>query len=89
VRFATGDRVRARAADPAHHTRLPRYVRGHTGEVTGVTGQWPLPGEAARGTGATHVEPVYAVTFAAADLWGAGAHTVTVEAWESSLEPVP
>jgi nitrile hydratase len=76
-------------ADPAHHTRLPRYVRGQAGEVTGVAGEWPLPDDVARGTGTARVEPVYAVTFAAAELWGEGAHTVTVEAWESYLEPVP
>jgi nitrile hydratase len=89
MRFARGDRVRARAADPAHHTRLPRYVRGHAGEVTGVAGEWPLPDGVARGAGPGRAEPVYAVRFAAADLWGQGTHTVTVEAWESYLEPVP
>ena len=33
------------------------------------------------------VEPVYAVAFAAAALWGAGDHSVTVNLWESYLEP--
>jgi nitrile hydratase subunit beta len=89
MRFAPGDRVRARPGDPAHHTRMPRYVRGHAGEVAAVTGEWPLPDDVARGTGPGRAEPVYAVTFAAADLWGEGTHAVTVEAWESYLEPVP
>lgn len=31
-------------------------------------------------------EPVYAVRFAARDLWGAGTHTVTIELWQSYLE---
>jgi nitrile hydratase subunit beta len=31
-------------------------------------------------------EPVYAVRFAASDLWGTGEHTVTIELWQSYLE---
>ena len=31
--FASGERVRAKDMSPAGHTRLPRYVRGHTGVV--------------------------------------------------------
>jgi len=40
ARFAAGDRVRARSADPDGHTRLPRYVRGHVGEVLEVCATW-------------------------------------------------
>jgi nitrile hydratase len=87
MRFAPGDRVRARPGDPAHHTRLPRYARGQAGEVTGLAGEWPLPDDRARGREPGRVEPVYEVSFTAAALWGEGAHTVTIEAWESYLEP--
>jgi nitrile hydratase len=31
--FRPGDRVRARLVNPAHHTRLPRYLRGHQGVI--------------------------------------------------------
>ena len=31
-----GDRVRARNVHPVGHTRLPRYVRGHVGEIVRV-----------------------------------------------------
>jgi nitrile hydratase len=86
VRFAPGDRVRARAVDPGHHNRLPRYVRGQTGEVVEPEGQWPLPDDVARGIDPPRVETVYAVRFPAAGLWGAGTHTVTVDLWESYLE---
>ncbi|HUZ36760.1 MAG TPA: SH3-like domain-containing protein [Streptosporangiaceae bacterium] len=81
-----GTRVRARAGDPGHHTRLPRYVRGHTGEIVECTGEWPLPDDGARGLVPPRVEPVYTVRFPAAQLWGEGDHVVTVEAWESYLE---
>ena len=81
-----GTRVRARAGDPDHHTRVPRYVRGQTGEVIEYEGRWPLPDDRARGIDPPRVEAVYAVRFPAAALWGEGTHTVTVDLWESYLE---
>ena len=36
--LAPGTRVRARLGDPDHHTRLPAYVRGQTGEVVEAAG---------------------------------------------------
>ena len=87
TRFAAGARVRARAADPDGHTRLPRYVRGHVGEVIEIRATWPLPDAAVRGI--ARPEPVYAVRFAAAELWGSGTHSVIVDLWESYLEEAP
>ena len=84
--YPAGARVRARAGDPDHHTRIPRYVRGHTGEVVAVLGRWPLPDDRARNIMPPRVEPCYAVRFSAEDLWGSGDHTVTVDLWESYLE---
>jgi glutamate synthase (NADPH) large chain len=49
ARFAPGDLVRARAADPDGHTRLPRYVRGHVGEVLEIRATWAKPDETVRG----------------------------------------
>jgi hypothetical protein len=86
-RFAPGDRVRVAAVDPAHHTRMPRYARGRTGTVEQVHPPAPLPDDRARRLPEPRVEPVYTVRFAAGDLWGAGAHAVTVDLWESYLEP--
>jgi Nitrile hydratase, alpha chain/Nitrile hydratase beta subunit len=42
ARFAPGDRVRTDAVDPDHHTRLPRYARGHIGVIVETSGTWPL-----------------------------------------------
>jgi Nitrile hydratase beta subunit, C-terminal len=86
MRFAPGSRVRARLLDPDHHTRLPRYVRGHVGEIVEAEGDWPVPDDRARGIAPPRVETVYAVRFAASALWGAGTHAVTVDLWESYLE---
>ncbi len=86
VRFPPGSRVRARTADPDHHTRLPRYLRGHTGEVVAVAPPQLLPDDVARELPDPRAEPVYAVRFHGADLWGRGSHTVTADLWECYLE---
>ncbi len=94
VRFPPGSRVRARAIDPDHHTRLPRYLRGHTGEVVAAAAPEPLPDDVARGRAEPRVETVYAVRFHGSDLWGsdlassdpARGDTVIADLWECYLE---
>lgn len=85
--YSAGDRVRTTTADPAYHTRLPRYARGATGTIVEVQGSHPLPDLRSRSLPA-EPEPVYTVVFAARDLFGAGDHEVTVDAWHSYLRPV-
>ena len=82
--FEPGERVTTSRADPPHHTRLPRYARGVTGTVVELEGSHPLPDDRARGLPA-EPEPVYAVRFAARDLFGDGEHTVTLDLWQSYL----
>src|SRR3954465_3320279 len=95
-RFAVGDRVRTRTVDPSHHTRLPRYARGQVGEVVADLARWTLADQSARGAragagggggGAARGEPVYTVRFTARDLWGEGDHHVTIDLWQTYLEP--
>jgi nitrile hydratase beta subunit len=92
ARFALGDRVRARNLHPPGHTRLPRYVRGHTGTVQRVHGTHIFPDR--------HVlhpvppfdqtpEWLYTVVFDGAELWGPDADPtlqVSMDAWEPYLE---
>jgi len=82
-----GDRVRTRATDPAGHTRLPRYARGAVGVLVERAGRHPLADDRARGV-AAEPQPVWHVRFAAAELFGAGDHTVTVELWQEYLTRV-
>jgi nitrile hydratase subunit beta len=86
VSYSPGARVRVRTCDPDHHTRVPRYLRGHTGEIVAALGCWTLPDDSARGIEPPRLETCYAVRFRAADLWGSGEHTVTADLWESYLE---
>jgi len=86
-RFRHGDRVRTRTVDADGHTRLPRYARGAVGVVVEPAGLHPLADDRARGV-AGEAQAVHHVRFAAADLFGAGDHTVTVELWQDYLTPV-
>jgi nitrile hydratase beta subunit len=87
--FQPGDRVRARMIDPPTHTRLPRYVRGHTGVVEIVHGCHVFPDSAAIGQG-DNPQWLYTVVFDGRDLWGADTDPtvkVSVDAFEPYLEP--
>jgi nitrile hydratase subunit beta len=89
ARFKVGDRVRAKNIHPTGHTRLPRYTRGHVGTVTMLHGGHVYPDTNARGDG-EDPQWLYTVSFAARDLWGDNADptvTVSVDAWDSYLEP--
>jgi hypothetical protein len=85
-RFPPGTPVRTFHHDPPHHTRLPRYARGKRGVVVEPEGRAELADVSAQGRGDAPVEQVYAVRFAARDLWGEGDHHVVLDLWESYLE---
>ena len=87
-RFGAGDRVRAKIIHPPTHTRLPRYVRGHTGIVERVLGCHVFPDSSATGAG-ENPQWLYTVTFDGAELWGEASDrnlTVSVDAFEPYLE---
>jgi nitrile hydratase len=88
-RFKVGARVRTRPMHPSGHTRLPRYARGLRGTVALVHPAFVFPDTNAHGQG-EEPQHVYAVRFAARDLWGddaePGVH-VHVDCFERYLEP--
>ena len=71
----------------AGHTRLPRYVRGHTGVVEFVQPPSVLPDTNAHFQG-ENPQYVYTVRFDSHELWGADAEpfALTIEMFESYLE---
>ncbi|MET9801347.1 SH3-like domain-containing protein [Streptomyces sp. NPDC006368] len=85
-RFRPGATVRTVHHDPPHHTRLPRYARGKTGTVVEPEGPAPLADLRAQGVDDAPREQVYAVRFAARELWGEGDHHVVLDLFESYLE---
>ena len=88
-KFKTGDRIRTINEHPTGHTRLPRYARGKLGLVEAVREGFVFPDTNAHGKGETP-QHVYTVSFDGRELWGQGADpalTVSIDAWESYLEP--
>jgi hypothetical protein len=86
--FSIGDRVRVRLVDPAGHTRTPRYIRGRAGTVVATDADRLLPDDVVSGAEPPRRQTVYSVRFAAADLFGSGEHSVTVDLWEAYLTPI-
>jgi nitrile hydratase len=85
--FSAGDRVRTRALGSRGHTRLPQYARGRPGRIEAFRGCHVLPDTNMAGGGPA--EPLYTVSFAAADLWPEAAgrrDRVYLDLWESYLE---
>lgn len=88
--FTEGEAVRARPMHRAGHTRMPRYVRGHTGTIVSDNGNQLLP-DAHSDSGEVVMERLYTVRFRASDIWGEDANprdSVCVDLWESYLEGI-
>jgi nitrile hydratase len=87
-RYSIGDRVRARNMNPSGHTRLPRYLRGHSGEIVRVHGAHVFPDSRAHAKG-DDPQWLYTVRFSAREVWGDEAgprDTISADLWEPYLE---
>jgi nitrile hydratase len=88
-RYKVGDKVRTRNMHPVTHTRLPRYLRDHVGEIAHLHGTHVFPDSNAHGKGEAP-QPLYTVRFSAQEIWGEARHprdTISADLWESYLEP--
>ena len=88
-KFKVGDGVVTRNLNPAGHTRIPRYVRGRRGLIDRDHGVFIFPDTHAAGLG-QKPQHVYAVRFAARELWGPDAHphdAIYVDLWDDYLDP--
>jgi len=90
ARFAVGQAVRMHIGKADHHTRLPGYVKGRRGTIEHVHGAHVFADANAQGLG-EQPQWLYTVVFEEAELWGDAAPrqnlAVSVDAWESYLEP--
>lgn len=89
--FGPGDRVRIRDDDRPGHVRTPRYVRGKTGRVVTVLGEFRNPESLAYGGTGLPEMPLYEVEFRQPDLWGErterSGDALRVDVFEHWLEP--
>lgn len=68
--FEPGDRVRVRLAEKPGHVRTPGYLKGKTGWVESVLGEFANPEDLAYGLSGVPERPLHNVGFRQADLWG-------------------
>lgn len=88
-KFKAGDWVRTANINPTGHTRLPRYARNKVGVIDAVREGFVFPDTNAHGNG-EQPQWVYTVLFDGPEIWGEGSDptlTVSIDAWESYLEP--
>lgn len=91
ARFAAGDWVQVRRADPPGHVRTPFYIRGKTGVVERVLGPFRNPEELAYGRSGEPAQFLYRVRFLQREVWpdyaGPPTDSVDVEIYQHWLEP--
>lgn len=93
--FSLGQAVRCRHPGDNRlvdggHTRLPAYAAGARGYILRLHGSHVLPDSNAHDLGEAP-EPLYAVRFAASELWAHPEHRddqVILDLWQSYLEPL-
>ena len=89
--FRPGDRVRVRAEDRPGHIRTPFYIRGKTGWIERVHGEFLNPESLAYGKNGLPKRPLYLVGFRQAEVWekyGAPKDNLYIDIYEHWLEPV-
>jgi hypothetical protein len=91
-RFGPGERVRVRPEERPGHVRTPGYVRGRTGRVESVLGEFRNPETLAYGESGLPERPLYKVSFRQVDLWeeypGPVDDELRMDIYEQWLEPV-
>ncbi|MEO0821583.1 MAG: SH3-like domain-containing protein [Pseudomonadota bacterium] len=89
-RFAPGAAVRVKTGAAPGHIRTPWYLRGRTGRVERICGDFHNPEELAYHRPGTPAVVLYRVRFSMSELWGPEAErpgdTVDVEIYEHWLE---
>ena len=89
-RFSPGDTVRVRLGRSPGHLRSPFYLRGKTGRVERICGDFPSPEELAYNHRNGPRLTLYRVRFTMAEVWGEAAEhpsdTLDAEIFDHWLE---
>jgi nitrile hydratase subunit beta len=87
-KFQAGGIVRVRNLHSAGHTRIPGYLRGHTGEIVSHQGAHVFPDSNAHGKG-ENPQHLYCVRFKSADVFATNSpDTIHADMWEPYIEAV-
>ena len=90
AQFKPGDRVKVKVEDRPGHIRTPWYIRGKTGWIERVHGDFLNPECLAFGRDGLPKKTLYLVAFDQSDVWGKSAvrtDKVLVDIYEHWLEP--
>jgi nitrile hydratase len=89
--IAPGEEVRVLKMEKEGHVRTPDYVKGKTGRVASVLGEFKDPESLAYGGSGHPEKALYKVVFRQADLWdgyeGSPGDVLHVDVYEHWLEP--
>jgi nitrile hydratase len=92
ARFKAGDPVTVHSDDRPGHIRTPYYIRGKTGWIERVHGEFLNPESLAFGGSGLPKRTLYLVAFNQADVWPECAGTgdkVLVDIYDHWLDPAP
>lgn len=88
--YNPGQAVRVRRGNPPGHVRTPYYIRGKTGTVERICGEFRNPEELAYGRSGEPRRVLYRVRFAQGHVWpgyaGPAGDTIDIEIYEHWLE---
>ena len=90
--YSIGDAVDVRKAYPPGHVRAPFFIRGKSGTVDQVVGDFHNPEELAYGRRDQKKLTLYRVRFNQADVWenyeGPSKDSLVIDIYENWLNPV-
>jgi nitrile hydratase len=90
-RFHVGSTVSVCRGNPPGHVRTPWYIRGKSGVVERICGEFGNPEELAYGRSGEPRQVLYRVRFAQKEVWpdyaGPAGDTIDIELYEHWLEP--
>jgi len=90
-RFSVGDSVKVRDSYPTGHVRTPTFIRGKSGIIASISGDYLNPEERAYGRPGLPARTLYRVIFRQEDIWasypGPDQDTAVVDIYENWLEP--
>ena len=88
-KFKPGDRVKVRFEDRPGHLRTPWYIRGKTGWIERVYGEFLNPESLAFGRDGLPKKTLYLVAFEHGEVWGKknNADKLLVDIYEHWLDP--
>ncbi len=93
AKFKPGDRVKVRMEDRPGHIRTPWYVRGKSGWIERIHGEFLNPESLAYGRDGLPKRTLYLVAFNQGDVWGESIEStgfkdkVLVDIYEHWLDP--